>query len=80
MAQLVRYFYLKHLDRQTCVNSANPGQTPPNAESDLGLYCLHLIYQFLDTAIGSEMGLLKRQDKYIKVSRGSNILDKYSSL
>ena len=41
---------------------------PPNAASDLGLYCLHLLYQFLNTTIGSQMGLLKRQDKYTGVT------------
>ena len=51
--ELVPYFYPKYLDRQTCANSVEPDQTPPNAASDLGLHCLHLILQSLGTAIGS---------------------------
>ena len=51
-------FCPKYLYRQTCANSEDLDQTPPN----LGLHCLHLTKQFLDTATGSQMGLLKRQD------------------
>ena len=61
--ELVPYFYPRCLDRQICASSVEPDQTPPNAASNLGLHCLHLILQSLDSAIGSQMGLLKRQDK-----------------
>ena len=43
MAQLVPYYYPKYSDRQTYTNSVDPDQMPPNAASDLGLHCLHLI-------------------------------------
>ena len=48
--------YPTYLDRQTGANSVDPDQTPPNAATDLGLHCLHLTQQFLDSAIGSRMG------------------------
>ena len=60
-------FYPKHLDTQICANIVDPDQMPTNAASDLGLHCLHLIEQYLVTAAGSQMGLLKRQDIYKRV-------------
>ena len=64
IAQHVPYFYSKYLGRPTCANSVDPDPTPHNAASDLGLHCLHLMLQFLDTAISCQMGLLKCQDTY----------------
>ena len=42
-------------DRQAWANSLDPDETPQNAASHLGLHCLPLILQFLDTTSGSEL-------------------------
>ena len=46
-------------DRQAWANSLDPDETPQNAASHLGLYCLPLIQQFLDTSSGSELYCFK---------------------
>ena len=47
--------YRMYADRQAWANSIDPDETPQNAASHLGLYCLPLIQQFLDTTSGSEL-------------------------
>ena len=42
-------------DRQAWANSLDPDEMPQNAASHLGLHCLPLIQQFLDTTSGSEL-------------------------
>ena len=42
-------------DRQAWANNLDPDETPQVAASHLGLHCLPLIQQFLDTASGSEL-------------------------
>ena len=42
-------------DRQAWANSLDPDETPQNVASHLGLHCLPLIQQFLDTTSGSEL-------------------------
>ena len=60
--------YLKHIlyriyhmysDRQGWANSIDPDETPQNTASHLGLHCLPLIQQFLDTTSGSELHWFK---------------------
>ena len=46
--------YHMYSDRQARANSIDPDETPQNAASHLGLHCLPLIQQFLDTS-GSEL-------------------------
>ena len=46
------HIYSKYLERQAWANSVDPDQMPQNVASDLGLYCLTLIKQFLDTLTG----------------------------
>ena len=55
-----------YLDRQAWANSLDPGETPQNAASHLGLHCLPLIQQFLDTTSGStgKLYLFKFQNMY----------------
>ena len=48
-------FYHMYSDRQAWANSVDPDETPQNAASHLGLHCLQLIQQFLDTTSGSEL-------------------------
>ena len=47
--------YHIYSDRQAWANSIDPDETPQNAASHLGLHCLPLIQQFLDTTSGSEL-------------------------
>ena len=47
--------YHMYSDRQAWANSIDPDETPQNAASHLGLHCLPLIQQFLDTTSGSEL-------------------------
>ena len=47
--------YHMYSDRQACANSIDPDETPQNVASHLGLHCLPLIQQFLDTTSGSEL-------------------------
>ena len=42
-------------DRQAWANSIDPDEMPQNAASHVGLHCLPLIQQFLDTPSGSEL-------------------------
>ena len=51
------YIYLKCLDRRVQANSVD--QMPQNADSDPGLHSLLLLQQFLDTSVGSKIGVLK---------------------
>ena len=44
--------YIKYLDWQAWANSVDPDQMLQTAASDLGLYCLPIIEQFLDTSTG----------------------------
>ena len=39
-------------------NSVDPDQTPQNAASDQGPYCLSLIKKFLDSSAGSKLATL----------------------
>ena len=45
----------KSSDIQVWANNADPDQMPQNAASDLGLHCLPLIQQVLDTSTGIKM-------------------------
>ena len=47
--------YHMYSDRQAWANSKDPDETPQNVASHLGLHCLPLIQQFLDTTSGSEL-------------------------
>ena len=47
--------YHMYSDRQAWANSIDPDETPQNAASHLGLHCLPLIQQFLDTTSSSEL-------------------------
>ena len=47
--------YHIYSDRQAWANSLDPDETPQNAASHLGLHCLPLIKQLLDTTSGSEL-------------------------
>ena len=47
--------YHMYSDRQALANSIDPDETPRSAASHLGLHCLPLIQQFLDTTSGSEL-------------------------
>ena len=49
------HIYHMYSDRQAWANSLDPDETPQNAASHLGLHCLPLIQQFLDTTSGSEL-------------------------
>ena len=42
-------------DRQAWANSIDSDETPQNVASHLGLHCLPLTQQFLDTTAGSEL-------------------------
>ena len=55
--RLFAWYRIYHMysDRQACANSIDPDETPQNAASHLGLHCLPLIQQFLDTTSGSEL-------------------------
>ena len=53
------HIYLIYSDRQAWANSIDPDETPQNAASHLGLHCLPLIQQFLDTTSRSELYWLK---------------------
>ena len=57
------HIYRKYLERPTWTNSIDPDQMLQNAASDLGLYCLSQIKQFLDTSKGSKIDLIKFLDK-----------------
>ena len=46
-------------DRQAWANSVDPDEMPQNVVSHLGLHCLPLIQQFLDTTLGSKSNMLK---------------------
>ena len=50
-----------------------------NAASDLGLYCLPFIQQFLDRSAGSKMDLFKFWDMYGKDLRCPNTYGKYGN-
>ena len=47
--------YHMYSDRQAWANSIDPDEMPQNMASHLGLHCLPLIQQFLDTTLGSEL-------------------------
>ena len=47
--------YHMSLDRPAWASSIDPDETPQKAASHLGLHCLPLIQQFLDTTSGSEL-------------------------
>ena len=49
------HIYHMYLDRQAWANSIDPDERLQNAASHLGLHCLPLIQQFLDTTSGSEL-------------------------
>ena len=53
----LRVYRIYHMysDRQAWANSLDPEETPQNAASRLGLHCLPLIQQFLDTTSGSKL-------------------------
>ena len=46
---------IMYSNRQAWANSIDQDETPQNAASHLGLHCLPLIQQFLDTTSGSEL-------------------------
>ena len=52
--KLYRIYHM-YLDRHAWANSIDPDKTPQNAASHLGLHCLPLIQQFLDTTSSSEL-------------------------
>ena len=49
-----------------------PDEMPQNATSHLGLHCLPIIQQFLDTTMGSKLYLLKFYNMYGKELRCLN--------
>ena len=51
----------------------DPDDTLQNSASHLGLHCLPIIQQFLDTVMGSKLYLLKFYNKYGKELRCLNI-------
>ena len=69
--------YHIYSDRQAWANSIDPDETPQNAASHLGLHCLPLIQQFLDTTSGSELYWFKFQNIYAKELRCPNTYGKY---
>ena len=52
--QYIRIYHM-YSDRQAWANSIDLDETPQNAASHLGLHCLPLIQQCLDTTSGSEL-------------------------
>ena len=58
-------------DRQALANSIDPDEMRQNAASHLGLHCLPVIQQFLNTTMGSNLYMLKFH-KYGKELRCSN--------
>ena len=50
---------LTYWNRLARANHVDPDQMPRNVASDLGLQCLPLIQQFLDTSTGSQMDLIQ---------------------
>ena len=67
-------------DRQARANSIDPDEMPQNAASHLGLHCLQLILQFLDTTSGNELYWFKFQNIYGKELRCPNTKGKYSNI
>ena len=59
-------------DRQAWANSIDPDETPQNAASHLGLHCLPLNQQYLDTTSGSELYWFKFYNIYGKELRCPN--------
>ena len=64
--------YHMYSDRQAWANNLDPDETPQNAASHLGLHCLPLIQQFLDTTLGSELYWFKLKNIYGKELRCPN--------
>ena len=55
MTSLKCSIYPKYLDRNICANSADPDQTAPKEQFDLGLHCLPLHQNISDTLLGTQM-------------------------
>ena len=51
----VYFVYHMYSDRQALANSVDPDEMPHNVASHLGLHCLPLIQQFLDTISDSKL-------------------------
>ena len=49
----------KFLDRQVWANSADPDQTAPKEQSDLGLHCLPFCLNLLDKLLYGKIMLFK---------------------
>ena len=62
------------------MSSVDPDEMAQNVTSHLGLHCLPIIQQFLDTTIGSNLYLLKFNNKYGKELRRLNTLGKYGTV
>ena len=56
--------YPKCLGRQSWANSVDPDQMLQNAAADLGLPCLPVIQQFLESPEDCQIDLFKFQDRY----------------
>ena len=71
----IDYYRIYHMysDRQAWANSLDPDETLRNAVSHLGLHCLPLIQQFLDTTSGSKLYWFKFRT-YMVRSWGVRIL------
>ena len=54
LKQQYRIYHI-YSDRQAWANGIDPDEMLQNAASHLGLHCLPLIQQFLDTTSGSEL-------------------------
>ena len=55
----VYFVYHMYSDRQALANSVDPDEMPHNVASHLGLHCLPLIQQFLDTISDSKLYFFK---------------------
>ena len=70
----------KYCDRQAWASSVDPDQMPQDVAYDLGLHCLSLIQQSLDTATDSKMELFKLCVEVLRPSQPNGVMSSAVSL